>query len=222
MRTPIALRILPTAPANAAGTRKPVRPRDAASLVLLRHGTGVTEVLMGKRARQHKFLPDVYVFPGGRLDAADLRAQPLRPLPPSVTERLADHCSPRRAQALAVTAVRETFEETGLTLGTLGDSGLRPDLGGLDYLARAITPSASPIRFHARFFLADGGQAEGSLGGSGELIDLHWISLEAALRLPLADVTEFLLGELLRRPAGLAAVAPVWSYRNGAPLIRRR
>mgnify|MGYP001555265144 CR=1 FL=1 len=42
-----------------AARKKAVRPRDAASLVLLRQGRAGTEVLMGKRATRHKFLPDV-------------------------------------------------------------------------------------------------------------------------------------------------------------------
>jgi len=46
----------------------PVRPSDAASLVLIRNRAAHAEVLMGKRARRHRFLPDVYVFPGGRVE----------------------------------------------------------------------------------------------------------------------------------------------------------
>lgn len=209
-----------SAPARA---QRPVRPRDAASLVLIRRSRGATEVLMGKRAKRHKFLPDVYVFPGGRVDARDASVAPLRPLPPAVEAAVAANCSSRRAQALAVAAVRETFEETGLALGEPAGDAFRPDLGGLQYLARAITPSASPIRFHARFFLADAEPAAGRLGGSGELIDLRWTSLRQALQLPLADVTEFLLGELERRIAATDWREPVpfWGYRNGIARIRR-
>ena len=32
--------------------------------------------------------------------------------------------------------------------------GISPRLAAFDYVARAITPPDSPIRFHARFFLA--------------------------------------------------------------------
>ena len=102
---------------TAIGRRPPARPRDAASLVLLRGQGEGAEVLMGRRARQHRFLPDVYVFPGGRLDPADRRLVPLRALAPAVAARLARHGRPARAIALAAAAARETFEETGLILG---------------------------------------------------------------------------------------------------------
>ena len=49
----------------------PVRPRDAASLLIYRHTGSEIQVLMGKRRPGARFLPDVYVFPGGALDAAD-------------------------------------------------------------------------------------------------------------------------------------------------------
>jgi len=202
---------------------RPARPRDAASLILHRPGAHGAEVLMGRRATRHRFMPDVYVFPGGRLDPADAGIVPLRPLRPEVVARFAGVCTPRRAQALAVAAVREAHEETGLLLGKLDASGLRPDLGGLDVLARAITPSASPIRFHARFFIAEGGTARGALGGSGELLDLHWVPLAEALKLPLADVTEFMLGEIGRRLAAarLDGAVPLWGYRRGSVRVRR-
>ena len=48
-----------------------VRPVDAAGLVLIRQGRGEPEVLMGRRHRGHSFLPNIYVFPGGRLDIGD-------------------------------------------------------------------------------------------------------------------------------------------------------
>ena len=61
-----------------------------------------------------------------------------------------------RARAIGIAAVRETFEETGLVLGHLEGDHLVPDLHDLEFVARAITPSFNPIRYHARFLLADG------------------------------------------------------------------
>jgi 8-oxo-dGTP pyrophosphatase MutT (NUDIX family) len=210
---------LPPLPEGA----RPARPRDAASLILHRAGEHGPEILMGRRAKRHKFMPDVYVFPGGRLDAGDSRIVPLRPLRAEVVARFAGICTPLRAQALGVAAVREAHEETGLLLGKEDASGIRPDLAGLDVLARAITPSASPIRFHARFFIADGAAAKGQLGGSGELLDLHWVPLADALRLPVVDVTEFMLGEIGRRfaAARIDGAMPLWSYRGGRVRVRR-
>jgi 8-oxo-dGTP pyrophosphatase MutT (NUDIX family) len=53
----------------------PSTPRPAASVVLLRrggkHSQRALEVLMLRRSDQAKFMPGVWVFPGGSLDAAD-------------------------------------------------------------------------------------------------------------------------------------------------------
>ena len=201
----------------------PVRPRDAASLVLVRRGPQGAEVLMGRRAGQHRFLPDFYVFPGGRVDPADHQTAPLSHLRPAVAERLARGCSPGRARALAVAAVRETWEETGLALGEIRDSQLLPALDRLDYIVRAITPPESPIRFHARFFLAAADGLAGELGGSGELLDLGWRSIPASLRLPVADITEFVLQEVelhIKNSAQHTEI-PIFSYRSGKASIRR-
>jgi len=220
-----ALRYPKRAPAALRYYRRamPVRPKDAASLVLVRNRGGHAEVLMGRRARRHRFLPDVYVFPGGRVDAGDHRVAPLTPLRPEVAHVLERNAAPGRARALAVAAVRETWEETGLTLGAAGSEGFHPALDALDHIVRAITPTASPIRFHARFFVADGAQLSGTLRGNGELLDLDWRPIDACLALPLADITEFVLGELrgwLRAPHAPARV-PLFTYRYGRASIQR-
>ena len=43
-----------------------VRPKDAATLVIVRRDAGDPQVLMGKRASGHKFMPNKFVFPGGK------------------------------------------------------------------------------------------------------------------------------------------------------------
>jgi len=216
---------------------RPVRPRDAASLILMRRQAGALEVLMGRRARGHAFMPHFYVFPGGRLDAHDLRVAPAAPLRPEVRAKLARSCRPRHGQGLALAAVRETWEETGLRLGRPGPSppssppgwrgfatgGLAPALDALDYVGRAITPPAAPIRFHNRFFLAPGDLLRGELGGSGELLDLGWRTIEASLALGLADVTEFMLHEavsLLASAAPDGRRPPLFGYLRGRPHVR--
>lgn len=183
-----------------------VRPRDAASLVLVRRGRGGLEVLMGKRPRKSAFAPDVFVFPGGKLEAADRAANPARVLDPVSARRAA--ASPAKAQALAAAALRETAEETGLILPD--------DHGALTLMARAITPTNSPIRFHARFFLAEWDEAHGAHADSHELTDLDFRSLADTARLPLMDVTEAVL-------AGLADLEAqrfqpfLFTYRRGRP-----
>lgn len=174
---------------------------------------------MGRRAAGHRFLPHHFVFPGGRVDAADFRAVPLAPLRPEVRARLETCCAPRLAEALAVAAVRETWEETGLALGEHGAAGLRPALDRLECVLRAITPSASPIRFHARFFLADAAHCSGALAGNGELLELAWRPVEDCLALPIADVTEYLLRALASGALGRAGM-PLFAFRRGRSYVR--
>ena len=210
---------------------KPVRPRDAASLVIVDATGAEPRILMGRRHAKMKFIPDAFVFPGGKLDAGDMLARPATTL-----ESIEHFGTEAKAQGLAMAAVRETFEETGLLLTRKGDvggdggtgwepfrtSGIAPDLGALKGLARAITPRQSPIRFHARFFMTSAEKLTGTLKGSGELEELDWYPLSAALRLPVIDVTEFVLREVggifsggIRR-----AQVPLYSYRNNKPLVR--
>ena len=164
---------------------------------------------MGRRAARHRFVPHHYVFPGGRLDASD-RASPVRStLRPEVEKRLCAHCTPAMARALAVAAVRETLEETGLALGEPGAF----ELARLDYWLRAITPASSPIRFHARFFAAEARHFSGALRGNGELLDLDWRPVAECLRLPIVDVTEFILRRLAAG-GGFDDVS-LFSFRGG-------
>src|SRR5258708_13176688 len=93
-----------------------MRPRDAATLILVRQRGKVPEVLLGCRDAKHAFMPNRYVFPGGRVDRADARVPIATPLNRFVDERLRKSATAQRARALAVAAVRETFEETGLML----------------------------------------------------------------------------------------------------------
>ncbi len=198
----------------------PVRPRNAASLVILRGHGPDAEVLLGRREPRHRFMPNVFVFPGGRLDQEDGSAAVGSALKPNVARLLERQATPRRARGLAVAAIRETFEETSLRFGKLDGDRIRPSLGVLDYIARAITPPGNPIRFHARFFLANLDDASGDLQGNGELLDLAWQPLAKAFELPIVDVTEFVLREVQRRLNGIAAPGlPLFRYRRGRAAI---
>lgn len=196
----------------------PVRPRDAATLVVLDpadRDPDKTRVLMGRRAPKHDFLPNVFVFPGGRVDPSDHAVETARGLDQRVAQNLG--VGPRKAYALATAAIRETFEETGIALldriddtplpdrpqpgersrGDWPGPGLVPRYHVLDYIGRAITPAPSPKRFDTRFFAAHASHAWGDLASNGELLDLDWYPLNEALKLPLIDVTEFILDHVL-------------------------
>ncbi len=196
------------------------RPRDAATLILLRHGDGEPQVLLGQRHSSHAFMPNRYVFPGGRVDRHDHLVRPASQLRPDVKRRLERSATPARAKALAIAAVRETFEETGLMLGAprakgagppgngepwdaFAVQGMGPALDVLDYVFRAVTPPKRPRRFNARFFIADAKHALGELRSNGELVDLKWVGLRDAQALPIPQVTHLVLdmvGEQIKRP----------------------
>jgi len=192
-----------------------MRPRDAATLILVRQKGKMPEVLLGCRDARHAFMPNRYVFPGGRVDRSDARVPIATPLDRHVSARLQKAASERRARALAVAAVRETFEETGLMLakplkggapredfgehwkGFL-DKGMGPALDCLDLVARAVTPPGRPRRFNARFFMARAEDAIGEIRHSSELGDVRWVRLDEARELPLPTITGLILGEIGR------------------------
>lgn len=188
-------------------SRRPVRPRDAASLILLRDEGREHQVLVGRRPPKARFLPGRYVFPGGSVEPGDSRTGSASELNPALIDLMAVGGNPMQARGLAMAAVRETFEETGLLLAEPGDvgaapsdtwaamgaNGLAPALHRLSYVGRAITPVPSPIRFHARFFVADAQYTSGILGGDSELEDLHWCPVDELAHLPTIDVQSFML-----------------------------
>jgi 8-oxo-dGTP pyrophosphatase MutT (NUDIX family) len=196
-----------------------VRPRDAATLILLDHSCGATRVLLGRRHAGHKFMPDKFVFPGGRIEPCDRQMSIAGPLDAIVEEKLnvqTKRPSPGFARALALAAIRETFEETGLALGVtdhgappkapegawarFAATGVFPALDGLDFVARAITPPRRPKRFDTRFFVADAAQiahrTPDVVNPDAELVELVWTPLEEATKLDLPLITHVVLAEL--------------------------
>jgi len=178
--------------ADAAGrTKRAVRPRHAASILIWREAADGPELLMGRRHKALRFMPDVMVFPGGRVDPGDARAPAARELRPEVLAALSRVGTLRLARACAMAAARELHEETGLSLGE------PPDLSVLDYLCRAVTPTGRPIRFNARFLIAPASAAQGRIVGSGELEELGFYTAAAARRARMASITEVILAEFL-------------------------
>ena len=220
----------PDTPRMAPRTGRAVRPRDAATLIVLRRDGPKPRVLMGRRHGGHSFMPDKWVFPGGRIDPADFRAPVASELRPEVAEKLATSASPKRGRALALSAIRETFEETGLLLARPGkhrpiagpwrpflEQGALPDLAALQYIARAVTPPMVPKRYDARFFMAD---AENLISlerqpDCGELDEIAWFELEKALALDLPTVTEMVLREIPLRMADPHRPFPYLRMRRG-------
>ena len=192
---------------------------------------------MGQRGAGAVFMPSKYVFPGGAVDAGDAEVPLAAPLPDHSAALLAG--SAPSAHALAVAAIRELFEETGLTLGRSGAwplppegwhgfaaRGLVPDASGLRLIFRAITPPGRPRRFDARFFLADAGALAGDpddfSAAADELSHLHWIALAEVRRLDLPFITEVVLAEVAALLAGQPQPgAPFFDNSGTRPTFRR-
>ncbi|HYD27178.1 NUDIX hydrolase [Brevundimonas sp.] len=200
--------------ADAPRTGGRQRPRDAATLILTRLRKGAPEVLMGRRAPGHVFMASKWVFPGGRVERSDPSAAFATDLAHADAIRLAREVPPRRARALALAAVRETFEETGLLLAEPAPpasvagpwrefraAGALPDLATLSYVARAITPPGRTRRFDARFFMADAAALlhPEPTAGSGELDEIAWLPLDDARAVDLPAITRFVLAEVSER-----------------------
>jgi 8-oxo-dGTP pyrophosphatase MutT (NUDIX family) len=210
-------------------------PRDAATLMLIDRSGPEPTVLLGRRHDSHKFMPGKFVFPGGRIEALDARMSVVSDIDPAMQEKLMERVaapSTEFARALALTAVREMAEETGLLLGVKRDqppatpgeiwaefekARVHPDLGNLHFIARAITPPRRPKRFDTRFFTADASAIahtiEGVVGPDSELVELAWVPIEKATQLDMPTITAVVLEELLARvEAGLAHSLPVPFY----------
>jgi 8-oxo-dGTP pyrophosphatase MutT (NUDIX family) len=213
-----------------------VRPKDAATLILVDRSGRMPKVLLGKRHARHKFMPGKFVFPGGRVDPADRHMPVARPLDPGAQANLLKRLarpSPAKARGFALAAIRETFEETGLVLGApikkmpavpkgpwsaFAQANVLPDLGDLHFIGRAITPPGRSRRFDARFFTLDASaiahRIEGVTGPDAELIELVWMPLTQAKELDMPAVTGVMLEELEARIAdGFGHDLPVPFYR---------
>lgn len=184
-------------------------PAPAATIVLLRPAVAGREVLLLRRPLQSAFAPDTWVFPGGRVDAADYEfdhANHADGPAPAQWARILSLDDPREASAYVVAAVREAWEETGILLAhgvdasrpgdaerrallagtrTMNElvrgAGLRLASARLRYIAHRITPDWLPRRFDTRFFLAEvAADARCALVGE-ELVDFRWLSPHDAL-----------------------------------------
>jgi 8-oxo-dGTP pyrophosphatase MutT (NUDIX family) len=215
--------------------------RDAATVVLIRRDQDEPRVLMGQRGKGAAFMPSKFVFPGGAVDLRDRDIPAASPLGPLCRDRLAQRAAPGLADALAMAAVRELWEETGLALSLREGprpaeipedwagffaAGHHPAADALEFIFRAITPPGRPRRFDARFFLADAARISGPLDdfsrAGTELSYLSWLTVAEARALDLPFVTGIVLAEVQARladPQIGQRPAPFFYHESGRSFI---
>ena len=129
--------------------------RPAATVVLLRERAGQLEILLLRRSAVVQFAGGMWVFPGGRIDAADFAGD--------ANDILA---AAKRA------AIRETREETGLVI----------DACELQFFAHWTTPEHEIKRYATWFFATSIGNYTADVLVDGSEIETHvWISPVEAL-----------------------------------------
>ena len=237
----------PAPEASAPGSANPrIRPSDAATLILIDRKNRTPKFLMGKRNARLKFMPGNFVFPGGRIERGDgampvvgaLHARAEQALMALVPRRSAE-----RGRALALAAIREVYEETGILLGSreygppetipnagweaFRQHGVLPDLEALQVVARAVTPPNRNRQFDTRFFAIDrraiAHVTEGVVGADSELTELAWVTFKQARELDLPKITRIILNDLEERIAnGFAPELPVpyYTHRSGRSIRR--
>ena len=210
-------------------------PRDAATLMLIDRYGAKPKVLLGRRHAGHKFMPGKFVFPGGRIEPLDRVMPAASELHPDTQKKLVERVQAPGAEfarAVALAAVREMAEETGLLLGVkrheppaapgeiwadFAKARVHPDLSHIHFIARAVTPARRPRRFDTRVFTTDASfiahKLEGVVGPHSELVELTWVPIEEATHLDMPTITGVVLEELAARvAAGMGHDLPVPFY----------
>jgi recombination protein RecT len=212
--------------------------RDAATVIVARDTTEGLQVFMVRRSARAVFLPDQYVFPGGRVDDED-RDAAARRLHGSAGEIDA---------AYAMTAARETFEEVGLLFAdrpvhveqlaglrramhageiAFGDVlerlNVSIDASQLQYFSRWITPEAelATRRFDARFFVARAPQDQVAEADATEVLDGRWIAPADALAANARGEINLIFPTIkhLERIAPYATVDELMTFARTKPIV---
>ena len=197
-----------------------LKPRLAASLVIIdRDESGKIHVLMGRRRPELAFMPNKFVFPGGRAERGDhyltchddLHENDIARLAPQANQYQAK----KYARAIALCAIRESYEETGYAIGAQKtdlpintkrtiwpNDKIMPAIGGLRYFARAVTPPGQVRRFDTRFFVTMRHAIawENPLGPPDpEFTEIAWLPIDKLPEDDIAGITHRILGVLKTR-----------------------
>lgn len=142
--------LVENARAFADGTKTPVEPKDASTVVLLRGGDGSEgglEVYLLRRTIDMAFAGGFCVFPGGGVDPRDFDHQVgwVGPTPAEWAVLL--DTSETHARALVCAAVRETFEESGVLLAGPTEDTVVADTTGDDWEADRLALERRELAF---------------------------------------------------------------------------
>ncbi|MGI8524506.1 MAG: NUDIX hydrolase [Nocardioides sp.] len=131
----------------ADGTRTPVEPRDAATVILIRPGVDGPGLYLLRRHTSMAFAGGMCVFPGGGVDPRDFDASVgwAGPAPSAWAAQLAT--SEEMALALVCAAVRETFEESGVLLAGPSATEVVADTTCDDWEADRLALEAKELAF---------------------------------------------------------------------------
>lgn len=199
--------------------------RDSSTIVVLRdHLTTNPKILMGQRGSGAAFMPNKFVFPGGAVDFEDATVPCFGELSSLCHDRLLKE-SDVDSKTLALTAIRELWEETGQIIGSKEggeksqdvtdninhsswksfiSNGFLPDISNLTFIFRAVTPLGRPRRFDARFFLIEAENLSSKdlddfSKSDNELKHLQWIPLTKVTEYDLPFITQVVLAEIKNR-----------------------
>ena len=176
--------------------------------------------MMGQRSKGHVFMPDKWVFPGGRVDPGDARAKAAHELT-AETEALL-----RKGSVAAGRRARLPWPRPGRPgrrRAWWWAAQRGPDLSKLELRRPGHHPAVPPppVRrpvFHGRrrapFWLHD----EPAAGE--ELLHTRWFSLDEAEALDLPSITRFVLKEVAARLAGEAVQPPFLRWSRGGAHAR--
>ena len=220
-------------------------PRDAATVVILRDGAQGLEVFLVKRHGLSDVLGGAYVFPGGKLDAADCAPDTHRHLDQDRAQLHAalgePGTAPELASGLFVAALRETYEEAGVLFahgadahtGAAADFHARVLSGSMRLQTQAVhpwsrwitprMPSVTNKRFDTRFFIAVLPPGQKAAHDNVEATESAWLRPRAALEqywareIELAPPQIMSLAHLSRYASATEAMAQARS--QSPPLI---
>lgn len=188
------------------GTIEPPEPRDAATVVLVRDGRGGIEVWMLRRVRTMAFAAGAWVFPGGKVDAADDGGEDL---PPAWADAFC-YGDAQLLRRVVGAAVRETQEECGVLVSA---ANLRP-------VAHWVTPAIEPRRYDTRFLLAALPDGQDACVNDGESDEGRWFTLAEALGQPMLPPTRAVLQALQAHADVEAALASAPEITRIVPVMR--